>query len=208
MNAHAKAENALHYWLQGANFFKALEAKYYAKGYHKGTRKDGVTPEFAHQIWIANVIRTLPLERAMMERCMICAFLHDVCEDYEVTFEEIRRRFGEEAADDVERMTKKYRGVVVDTETYFRRLAESPVAALVKGVDRTHNVHSMSGVFQPHKQRAYILESRERHLPMLKLARRQFPQWEPAYENIKQTLNARLGLIEQLLDATAPAPVA
>jgi (p)ppGpp synthase/HD superfamily hydrolase len=179
---------ALYYWLLGAKFFRAARAMSWAEGFHNGKRKDGVLPEFSHQVWIANFLRTLPLPAPLMEDCLVAAFLHDVCEDKDVGFGEIASLFGVDAGDHVERLSKKHRGVVVPAEVYFARLAESVVSALVKGVDRAHNLGSMTGVFSLEKQKAYIEETRACHLPMLKIARRRFPEHEAAFENIKQIL--------------------
>lgn len=59
MHAHTKREISLRYFLQGAEYFLALEAMQFAQQYHRGVRKDGVTPEFDHQISIAHFVRTL-----------------------------------------------------------------------------------------------------------------------------------------------------
>jgi (p)ppGpp synthase/HD superfamily hydrolase len=185
---YARHRIALYYWLLGARFFRAARAMTWAEGFHSGTRKDGVTPEFAHQVWIANFLRTLPLPTEVMENCLVAAFLHDVCEDKDVGFGEIASLFGAETGDHVERLSKKHRGVSVPADVYFSRLGETVVSALVKGVDRAHNLGSMTGVFALEKQKAYIEETLAHHLPMLKTARRRFPEFEAAFENIKQIL--------------------
>lgn len=199
---YEKHRVALYYWILGAQFFTAASAMTYAENLHDGMRKDGVMPEFSHQVWIANFIRTLPLPRPLMEECMLAAFLHDVCEDKNVGFEEIATRFGVKAADHTERLSKKHRGIEVEKLVYFSRLSESLVASLVKGVDRIHNLGSMVGVFTLEKQKAYIKETKEHHLLMLKKARRTFPEFEAAFENIKQTLLSRISLIEAIHQTT------
>lgn len=197
-----KSRIALRYWLLGRNFLACLRAMDEAERLHCGTRKDGVTPEFAHQIWIANYLRTLPLPGGDLELAIQAAFFHDTAEDKDVPVADIGLRYGAVVSDIVDRLTKEFRGVKVPEATYFRRIGESGLAALVKGVDRLHNLDSMVGVFTQAKQIAYIDETRRWHLPMVRAAARRFPEYEPCFENIKRSLYAKIELIE-LIHAAA-----
>ncbi len=198
ITAHEKARIALYYWMIGREFYVSAQAMSYAEGLHNGVRKDKVTPEFAHQVWIANFLRTLPIDNETLHTALAVAFLHDTSEDKGVSFQEISERFNPQVALNVDYMTKKFRGEKVNTELYFERLASSYIAAIVKGVDRLHNLSSMVGVFTIEKQKAYIAETKQYHLPMIKIARRRFPQYESAFENIKQSLMSRIELIEAI----------
>ncbi len=55
---HAKLLLDLRTWLYGKDYFLALDALEFASRYHRGLRKDGKTPEFFHQVFIVNYIRT------------------------------------------------------------------------------------------------------------------------------------------------------
>ena len=203
--SYDKLEISLRYWLQGRRYFLALKAMDYAKKFHTGLRKDGVTPEFSHQVWIVNLLRTLESSLSQPEITLAAGFLHDVCEDYHVSFEEIAQRFGMEVAEAVRRLTKKHRGIVLPPQAYYDGVAECQVASLVKGVDRSHNLGTMVGVFTFQKQVLYIAEVRDLILPALKRARRAFPEQEAAYENIKQGLLSRISLIEAIHQAARSA---
>src|SRR3569832_2750771 len=91
-----KVRITLRSFLLGRRFYRALEAFDYAEKLHTGTRKDGVTPSFHHQISIANYIMTLPLEDDAMELAITLAFLHDTPEDKHVSDVELQRLFGDE----------------------------------------------------------------------------------------------------------------
>jgi len=197
-SGYEKQRIALYYFLMGAKMYRPMKAMTYAEGLHPGFRKDGQTPAFAHQVWIANMLRTLPLQEATMEEVLTLAFLHDTREDRGISFEEIERLFGLDIAEGVDRLTKKFRGHHVSQEIYFQRLAEHEAACLTKGVDRLHNIASMHGVFHEDKQKSYIEETIACHLPMLKQARRLFPHHEAAFENIKQNLLGRIELIQPI----------
>ena len=206
MNKFEKRKMVLRQQLIGAGFFDALVAMEFAAKYHTGTRKDGVTPEFDHQISIALYALTLPTLR-YLEEVIATIFLHDVREDYDITHAEIVALFSDPAkaeriAQAVDRMTKVVRGVKRDEAELFALMADDPIASIAKGCDRMHNLQSMVGVFTREKQGSYIAEAKVLFLPMLKRARRNFPYQVRAYENIKFVLTSQMELIESALKAS------
>jgi len=190
----------LRYWLLGKEYHVALHALEFAAQFHTGTRKDGVTPEFDHQVTIALYLRTLVALLDYPEETLASVFLHDVCEDHDVSFDEIEAKFGRRIRDAVIRLTKIHRGVLVPPETYFTKMGEDAIASVVKGADRMHNMQTMSAVFSEAKQVDYIAETLDYILPMLKRARRSFTKQEPVYENIKLVLLSQIELIRIALN--------
>jgi (p)ppGpp synthase/HD superfamily hydrolase len=185
--------------LIGARYHNALAALEFAIRYHTGTRKDGITPEFQHQVEIALFALTLP-DLMYREEVIATIMLHDVREDYGVSDGEIRALFNNpEFADRVcravENMTKEFRGVKKDEKGLFDLMSMDPIASIAKGCDRTHNLRTMVGVFKLEKQKDYIKEVHDLFLPMLKKARRLFPHQVNAYENIKHMLETQIELI-------------
>jgi (p)ppGpp synthase/HD superfamily hydrolase len=120
--------------------------------------------------------------------------LHDTREDYPQATTEIEQNFNPRVVYAVELLDKNGK----EPSFYFSQIAKDPIASIVKGADRTHNIQSMIGVFTPEKQIRYVTEAEEYFLPMLKTARRKFPQQEPAYENIKHLLNTQIELIKEI----------
>lgn len=182
-------------WLLGKGYYKAVEALEFAAKYHTGLRKDGVTPEFHHQISIAHYLRTLPNVRKQ-EELLAVACLHDTMEDHGVTRETIKSKFGELISEATYLLSKEYLGKTKSTEDYYAAIAECPIASLAKGGDRIHNYQTMHSVFTCKKQLAYIEEGEKYILPMLKEARSNFPDQELAYENIKYTLKGQIELLK------------
>lgn len=193
---YEKLRSALRYWLYGKGYYKAVKAMEYAAKYHKGTRKDGFTPEFYHQLSIAGYVRTLTL--LFPEETMAAAFLHDLIEDYDISVSELERQFGKEIAFPVSLLSKRRDGYTIENAPYYLNICNDPVASVVKGADRIHNFQTMIGVFDIAKQKDYIEDCKAGILPMLKKARRKFPEQEPAYENIKHALLSQIDLIECL----------
>lgn len=201
MTDYFKLRLHLRGWLQGRavdhpEYYDCLRAMDFAEKHHQGVRKDGMTPEFKHQIEIAQYLRTLHASLMYPAQTITAAFLHDVVEDYDIDIEIIRAEFGDMVANAVWRLTKKYRGVKKSMLEYFAELAKCPIASAVKGADRINNLQSMKGVFTREKQIAYAKEVVDHFLPMLKAARRMFPQQEPVYENIKLVLSFQLDFLE------------
>lgn len=191
MNQYDKLRISLRYFLLGREYYMAADALEYAAKFHTGFRKDGVTPEFQHQIEIAHYIRTLLPSLMFPEDTIAAVLLHDVPEDYGVPHAEIANRFGSKVGRAVFLMDK-------NSNANFALIGEDPIASVAKGGDRTHNLQTMVGVFTREKQLKYIAEAQEKFLPMLKTARRLFPKQELAYENIKHVMTSQIELLEAL----------
>lgn len=192
---HKKLRSAMRYYLQGRGFYNALKAMNFAEALHVGTRKDLVTPSYDHQVRIAHFVRTLP-DLLYPEETIATVFLHDTPEDYDIGHDEIEVKFGHMVSVSTELVTKVHRGVKKDMNVYFNTIATDPIASIVKGGDRVHNLQSMLGVFDAPKQQKYMDEVRIFFLPMLKRARRNFPEQEAALENLKHMLVSQLELLE------------
>lgn len=193
-----KLSISLRYWLLGKGYIRAVKAMDYAAKYHTGMRKDGVTPEFQHQVSQAQLFRSVHHTALHPEDTFICIFMHDVVEDYDVSRVEICQRFGELAADATWKMTKVYRDTKKTVLVYFTELGECPIASVNKALDRIHNHLSMDGVFSIEKQKEYIRETEDEILPMIKIARRNFPEQDGIYENLKFILMQQISLYKSL----------
>lgn len=200
---HTKERIALRHWLLGREYYKAAEAMTYAEGFHDGLRKDGVTPEFNHQIRIALYVMTLTPHLMHPEATLTTVFLHDVCEDYDVEFSEITRRFGQQVGDATHAMTKIHKGIKRSAEEVKAEQQACPIASIVKGADRIHNQSTMAGVFGAEKIREYLTETEEFILPMLKVARRAFPSQDGAYQNARVVLNTQNDTLRHFAAAAA-----
>ena len=198
LDKYTKYFISMRYWLLGRNYYLALQALEYAAKIHTGTRKDGYTKEYAHQLAIGHYIRSISTSLECPEETLATVFLHDVCEDYDVGQEEIEARFGEMVTQAVWLLTKKFRGQAKPPSEYYHALSENKIASVVKGADRIHNVQSMIGVFTLEKQTEYVEETQIYILPALKEARRRFPRQEPAYENIKHMLTSQIELLQEV----------
>ncbi len=200
-NDYQKLFIAMRYWLLGmaendSRYVLPLNALEYAKNIHIGYRKDGKTPEFQHQLEIVHYLRTLYKGLMYAPETMAAAFLHDVPEDYDISFEELEKLFGERVTNAVQLLTKKYRGESKEIEQYFDEMAHCPIASIIKGADRINNHQSMHPVFTDKKQQSYIEETETYIIPMLKKARHLHVQQEFIYENIKFVLKSQMMFVK------------
>lgn len=190
--------------LLGRKFFNAVKAMNFASQYHTGKRKDG-SPEFQHQVEIALFCLSLPISNEeMLERILIRSFLHDTMEDYPVTIEHVTALFGAEIANGVFNLSKVYKGTKKEIKTFFLNLSNDLESAITKGVDRIHNHSTMLGTFKYEKVVEYRQETHNDILPMLKRARRKFPEYTSCFMLIETVLHRDLFMIDQWLIAADP----
>ena len=190
MNDFQKQTVFLRGWLNGRGYTTALAAMEFARQYHTGVRKDGVTPECQHQTEIALHVSVLP-GLIFPEETIATAFLHDTVEDTPVSRHEIAQRFGERTADATWRVTKvDDNGNKRDEERLYMEMAGCPIASIVKPTDRCHKVTTTVG----------IGFTDERILPMMKVARTNFPQQYAAYQLLKNTLTTQARIVGSLIE--------
>lgn len=201
---YQKLDLALKYYLTGAKYTIALKAYHFAKKLHNGTRKDGITPEFQHQLEIALFITTLK-DVEYEEEALFYAIMHDVLEDFpHITLGILKDEFRVDWSNNLMHISKKIEGVKTYQQLhhYFDKLSNNPLLALVKGVDRIHNLQSMNDVFSFEKQRDYINETNKYFLPMLKIAVEQEPTLFAAIMNVRTVLKCQISLLEAVLSAS------
>lgn len=207
---HKKLLQAFRYWILGRaesnpDYFRVLKAIELAKKYHKGSRKDGA-PEFSHQVTIVTYLMTLHSFFSNPVAVFIVALLHDTYEDYPESEAEIRMLFPDEWAM-IYRISKVRGGKKIPYEQYFGEMQECEVCSIVKLADRIANISTMVGVFSIEKQDSYIKDLEDWFFPMLKFAKRMFPEQTAAYENMKCMLYVMKDTILKVREDISPTAV-
>lgn len=200
---HAKQLATMRAWLEGRGYYVAMDALEVSRQLEQGTRKDGKTPKFHHQLSVTRLITTLAPHLIHPEETIAVGFLHDTEEDHDLVWprSRVEDRFGRVIESAVWRMSKKASGITKDYDLYFKELAECPISSLCKLADRAHNLQTMQDVFTIEKQRAYVGEVERWFYPLIKTARRRYPRQYPAYENLKILLRCQVGLLQHLIAA-------
>ena len=204
---HRKHLSSMRSWLDGRQYYMAADALEVVRKEFQGVRKDKRTPQLHHPLSVARLLGTLLPSLLHPEETLVSSFLHDLPEDKgkEWTRERVEARYNKRVGDAVWKLTKKSNGLIKSPELYYGEMATDPIASVVKLADRCHNLATMEGVHSYEKQGAYAGEVEENFLPMLRTARREFPQQYAAYANLEILLSVEVRLIGQIL-ALAPRP--
>ncbi|MDL1912972.1 MAG: bifunctional (p)ppGpp synthetase/guanosine-3',5'-bis(diphosphate) 3'-pyrophosphohydrolase [Bergeyella sp.] len=129
---------------------------------HKDQRRKSGEPYIYHPIAVAKIVGK---EIGLGPRSIAAALLHDVIEDSEYTYEDIRSAFGKKIADVVNSLTKisvlTHQNVSVQSENYRKlllTLSEDYRVILIKIADRLHNMRTLESM-SPEKQKKIASET-------------------------------------------------
>ena len=123
------------------------------------------------------------------DRVLTAMLLHDVCEDCNVSVENLP--FDEMVKAAVDHLT--FRPAILGSweearDFYYRRMKENPIATLVKVFDRCSNVSTMCLCFDRDRMIEYLDETDRYILPLLNRAEQFYPQYSGALFIVKYHL--------------------
>ena len=121
-----------------------LSAKKFAQDKHKNQkRKDGVTPYSDHLEGVVNRLKNLGITD---KNALCAAWLHDIIEATDVTFDQINERFGREVAVIVLSLTKDQNILKKDRDVqYINQLKEASLQTkIIKLCDISANLKDLS----------------------------------------------------------------
>lgn len=133
---------------------KIREAFDFAARAHEGTVRKSGEPYIFHPLAVAQIAAG---ELRLGATSVICALLHDVVEDTDITLDEIERRFGTKVANIISGLTKisvVFESVPTDNNSLqaenFKKmlltLGEDLRVILIKLCDRLHNMRTLGSV--------------------------------------------------------------
>ena len=160
-------------------------------------RKSG-KPYLVHLIEVAWLVATFGLDT----QAVAAGLLHDVIEDYpeRYSFDELRETYSKNVFEIVQRVTKKPdfdKKKPEDHKEYYTATLESPEAVLVKAGDRIHNIQSVSGL-KLERQKEYVLEVEEYFFPMIKKARREYPDYYFIFIALGEILRRQIKFVKKI----------
>jgi len=136
---------------------------------HKEQRRKTGEPYIYHPIAVAKIVAT---EIGLGATSIACALLHDVIEDSDYTYEDLKKIFGKKIADIVNGLTKisimNHQNISVQSENYRKlllTLSEDFRVILIKIADRLHNMRTLESM-APDKQKKIASETVYIYAPM------------------------------------------
>src|SRR5580765_3295450 len=146
------------------------KAYVYAMTAHGKQFRASGDPYFAHPLEVAAILTDLKLDVPTI----VTALLHDTIEDTLVTFEDVKKNFGEEIAALVDGVTKLSQLEVFSERTKqaenFRKLMLAITSdirvLLVKLADRLHNMRTLGFIDKPEKRRRIAQETVDIYAPL------------------------------------------
>jgi len=137
---------------------------------HQNQKRDEGVPYIIHPVAVANILTELKLDSATITT----GLLHDTIEDTNVTYETVKKEFGEEVANLVDGVTKlsaledkasdnskaeNFRKLILATSKDIRVL-------LVKLADRLHNMRTINFIKDKEKIKRKAKETMEIYAPL------------------------------------------
>jgi len=192
LSSYERNKRAIRGLFEKHGYVLAIKALDIAEKVHCNKRKDGMA-EFSHQIYICSyMVQSITSHLYHPDDALASAILHDLPEDYPEIYslDMVKRDFGGLVYEIVKPLTKwdGFKKTPADYERYFSGIFMNRYSVLVKGVDRIHNFQTMMDVFTIERMKSYIKEVDDYFLPMLKAARKEYPQYLEAYLAVQHTL--------------------
>lgn len=144
---------------------KVVKACKIAEKYHEGQKRKSGEPYIIHPFAVAYYLTEYNAD----EESIISAILHDTVEDTEYTIEEVKKDFGEEIAKLIDGLTKFSKNRFRDAETmdrkiesmrkWFSVMQKDIRVAVIKLIDRLHNMETLEGHGDTEKQKKIAKET-------------------------------------------------
>ena len=181
-------------YAMGAGMRDSLHALSFARDSHEGQYRASGEPYVVHPLTMACNALSLSIRD---DEVIATILLHDVCEECGVVPEDLP--VSPAVRHSVSLLTyHKSEGETKDEarQRYYDAVLTDRAATLTKLVDRCHNVSSMAGTFSRERLVSYIDETRRYVLPLLRQAKRRYPEDADAIFALKYHMTSVVDSIE------------
>ncbi len=143
-------------------FIKAIN---FIKEKHKNQYRDENTPYWTHLMMTAIYC----IENGGNKEQVIASLLHDILEDTEVKFDELKQLFWEKVANLVRLVSFSVDWKKIEDEIYYENLRKNKEAILIKWVDRLSNIYSTIFTQDLEWKKWYLERTKKEIIPLIKL---------------------------------------
>lgn len=145
------------------------KAYHYALKYHAGQKRESGEDYIIHPLTVAYILSGMHADSATL----CAALLHDIIEDTEVTYDDVKKEFGEEIASLVDGVTKlthlnfsnKDEFLAMNIRRLIVSIREDARIIIIKLVDRLHNMRTIE-YKKSERQKAIALQTIEIYVPL------------------------------------------
>ena len=186
----------------GAKMHETLKALTFARMHHNGQKRKSGDPYIVHPLTMACNALSLGIRD---DEIIATILLHDVCEDCNVCFQELP--VNDRVRNSVALMTfQVMSGETKDTakNRYYNLILQDRAATITKLLDRCHNVSSMAGTFSTENLKAYIEETRQYVLPLLRKAKTIYPEDSDILFVLKYHITSVVDSVEATMQVYEP----
>ncbi len=153
----------------GADFALVEKAFNYAKNMHRSQKRESGEPYIVHPLEVAHILTDMKIDY----EAIVAGLLHDVIEDTQTDYNEIKNEFGENIAQLVEGVTKldkiqftnREEQQIESLRKMFLAMAKDIRVILIKLADRIHNMRTLKNL-QPEKRLLKARETLEVYAPL------------------------------------------
>lgn len=187
-------EDRLRDYLAERELCQAGRALEMAVGLHEGQKRYEGIPYIVHPMTMACHALSMGVDEDELLAVML---LHDVCEDCNVTSEELDvNDIVRRGVDAITFVQKEGEDKEVALERYYRNMRNNREASLSKLFDRCHNVSTMAAAFPTEKAQAYIRETKRYVYPLLDYVRETYPEFSPIVFALDYHMKSVIGAFE------------
>lgn len=168
---------------KGRRLYNTVKAISYASLLHDGQKRKSGEDYIEHPMRVCKQLISLGIDD---DNTLAAALLHDVIEDCNKSYADIKDYFN----DDIAHMVLLLSKTGTPIESYYHDIKDDVRACLVKISDRCHNLSTMTGPFTQAKIIDYIHETKTYIYPLCDYVIDNFPKYSDIVYSMKYHMDS------------------
>lgn len=170
-----------------------LEVLDFARKRHKADERKDKTPFINHTVGATLI---LILAGIRNEVILAADVLHDIVEKEKATLKEIERKFGQEVALLVDRVSQRLNETLED---YYERISGDIRTILIKASDHLHNLKTAINVLSLQELDDIVMKGEHHVIPMIRKAQTDYPEYREILVELEDRITEKLDEVKAYL---------